>query len=75
MIKKMTADDVKAKLPALLDEVESGAEIEITRAGRTVARLLPARGPLALKDLFAGKVKSAVPPEELYSTGETWNLP
>ena len=58
-----------------LDEVERGEEIEITLRGRTVARLGPARGPHALKGMFAGLVRSNVPEEELFSTGEAWNLP
>jgi prevent-host-death family protein len=74
MSRQLTATEVKTKLLALLDEVESGEEIEITRHGRTVARLTPARGPHALKDRFAGRVWSNVPDEELYSTGETWDM-
>jgi prevent-host-death family protein len=33
--------EAKNKLSALLDEVETGAEIAITRRGRLVARLVP----------------------------------
>jgi len=33
--------EAKNKLSALLDEVEAGAEIAITRRGRRVARLVP----------------------------------
>jgi len=33
--------DAKNKLSALLDKVESGEEIVITRRGRPVARLVP----------------------------------
>lgn len=72
--RQMTATDVKSKLLAILDEVEHGEEIEITRHGRTIARLSPARGPHTLKDMFAGRVWSNVPDEELYSTGETWHM-
>jgi prevent-host-death family protein len=36
--------EAKNKLSALLDQVEHGAEIVITRHGRAVARLVPA-GP------------------------------
>lgn len=35
------AFEAKNKLSALLDEVEQGAEITITRRGRPVARLVP----------------------------------
>ena len=75
MTRKLTATEVKAKLLALLDEVEKGEEIEITRRGRIVARLAPARGPHALKGMFAGIVKSAANDDELFSTGVTWDLP
>ena len=71
----MTATEVKAKLLALLDEVEKGEEIEITRHGLTVARLSPAKGPHALKGRFAGIAISNASDEELFTTGETWNLP
>lgn len=72
MTRQMTITDVKAKLLALIDEVESGDEIEITRHGITVARLAPARGPHALKGKFAGVAMSAVTDEELFSTGWDW---
>jgi len=73
MTRKMTATEVKAKLLALLDDVEQGEEIEITRHGRLIARLAPARGPHALKDMFKGIAFSTVSDEELLSTGEIWN--
>jgi prevent-host-death family protein len=72
MTKTMPVTEVKAKLLALLDEVERGEEIEITRHGRTIARITPAQGPHALKGMFKGLVADAVEPEQLYSTGETW---
>src|SRR5687767_12257233 len=53
MIRKVTATEAKAKLLALLGEVERGEEIEITRHGLTVARLAPARGPHSLRGRFA----------------------
>lgn len=75
MIRKMTATDVKARILALLDDVEAGDEIEITRHGRIVARLAPARGPHALRGRFAGVVMSTTDDEELFTTGEAWDLP
>lgn len=75
MIRQMTATEAKARLLALLDDVEAGDEIEITRHGRTVARLAPARGPHALRNRFAGIAMSVSADEELYSTGATWDLP
>ncbi|MDQ6947669.1 MAG: type II toxin-antitoxin system prevent-host-death family antitoxin, partial [Actinomycetota bacterium] len=38
----MTATEAKAKILALLDEVAAGDEAEITKHGRTLARLVPA---------------------------------
>ena len=46
----MTATEVKAKILGLLDEVAAGEEVEITKHGRTVARLVPATGPAARRD-------------------------
>ncbi|MCU0839664.1 MAG: type II toxin-antitoxin system prevent-host-death family antitoxin [Rhodospirillales bacterium] len=40
------AFEAKNTLSALLDQVEKGAEITITRRGRPVARLVPARSPV-----------------------------
>ena len=74
MMKKVTATEAKAKLLGLLDAVEKGEEIEITRRGRTIARLLPARSPQLLKGMFAGRVWSNVPEEEEFSTGLTWDF-
>jgi prevent-host-death family protein len=74
MTRKLTATLAKAKLLSLLDAVETGEEIEITRHGKTVARLVPARGPHALKGKFAGIATTAASDEELFSTGLPWNL-
>lgn len=73
MNRQLTATEVKAKLLRLLNDVEAGEEIDITRHGVTVARLAPARGPHALKDMFAGIVTSNASDEELFSTGVRWN--
>lgn len=70
----MTATELKAKLLAVLDEVSNGEDVEITKHGRTVARLVPARGPAALKGVFAGQVKINATDEELFSTGEQWDF-
>jgi prevent-host-death family protein len=75
MTRKMTATEVKAKLLVLLDEIQDGEEIEITRHGRTVARLAPARGPHALKGILEGVAWSNATDEELFSTGVEWDLP
>ena len=74
MARQVTATELKTKLLSLLDDVENGEEIEVTRHGHTIARITPARGPHALKDLFRGIAATAVPEEELFSTGETWEV-
>lgn len=76
MGKVVTATEAKAKILALLDEVESGEEVEITRHGRLVARLVPARRGAALRGRFKDLVTTAVDDEgQLFSTGEPWDLP
>jgi prevent-host-death family protein len=40
MSKKYSIAEARANLPTLLDEVESGADIELTRRGRPVAIVL-----------------------------------
>lgn len=75
MVKQMTVSEVKARILALVDEVTEGDEIEITRHGRIVARLVPARGPHALKGRFAGVAMSAAKDDELFTTGVPWDLP
>jgi len=77
MGKVVSATEAKAKILALLDEVEAGEEIEITRHGRLVARLVPARRGAALRGLFAGLVRTNVESEEeLFSPmSEDWELP
>jgi prevent-host-death family protein len=72
MTRSLTATEAKAKILALLDDVEAGDEIEITRHGRPVARLVPASGPHALKGRFAGVAMSAADDEGLFSTGVSW---
>ena len=54
---------------ALLDQVAGGDEIEITRHGRTVARLVPATGPNTLRGQFAGLARSVADDEMLFATG------
>ena len=63
------------KILSLLDAVAAGQEIEITKHGRTVARLVPAKGPNALKGKLTGVAMSAADDEELFTTGATWDLP
>jgi prevent-host-death family protein len=72
---RMTVTEVKAKILGLLDDVAAGEEIEITKHGRMVAKLVPAQGPTALKGRFTGVAASAAREEELFATGEAWDLP
>lgn len=74
MTMKLTATEVKAKILSLLDEVAAGQEVEITKRGRTVARLVPAVGPHALKGSLVGIAMTAGPDEDLFSTGANWDL-
>jgi len=75
MSRKLTATEAKARILALLDEADAGEEIEITKHGRTVARLVPAGGSHTLEGMFAGTAISSAPEEELFSTGAPWDLP
>jgi prevent-host-death family protein len=72
---KMTATEAKAKILALLDDVAAGQEIEITKRGRTVAKLVPVSGPHALEGSLMGVAMSAAEDEGLFTTGATWDLP
>ena len=74
MVRTLTATETKAKILALLEDVAAGEEVEITKHGRTVARLVPAAGPQSLKGKFAGVAMSTAEDEGLFSTGVAWNL-
>lgn len=74
MYKRLTATEVKATILALLDEVAAGDQVEITKHGRTVARLVPATGAHALRASLAGVAMTAAEDEDLFSTGAAWNL-
>ena len=74
MAKIVTATAAKANFLRLLDEAVAGEEIEITRHGRPVARLVPPTGARSLKGMFKGQARTAVDEEELFSTGETWDF-
>ncbi|MGH8905289.1 MAG: type II toxin-antitoxin system Phd/YefM family antitoxin [Egibacteraceae bacterium] len=75
MARTMTATEVKATILALLDEIAAGDEVQITKHGRVVARLVPAAGPPALRGALTGTARSAEADEDLFSTGEAWELP
>lgn len=75
--KQVTATQAKATILRLLDEAAAGDEIEITRHGRPVARLVPPAGPHPFAGSFAGAAKTAagVTDEELFSADMDWDLP
>ena len=75
MTTQVTSTEAKAKFLGLLDAVAAGEEIEITKHGRTVARLVPATGPQALKGRFVGLAMSAAGEDDLFTTEASWDLP
>jgi len=74
MARTMTATAAKTNFLRLLDEAASGEEIEITRHGRPVARLVPPTGARTLKGMFKGQARTAVDEETLISTEEMWDF-
>jgi prevent-host-death family protein len=72
MAKKLTATEAKATILALLDDVAAGDEVEITKHGRTVARLVPATGAHALKGSLVGVATAAREDADLFATGIAW---
>lgn len=73
MTRQVTATDAKATILRLLDDAAAGEEIEITRHGRPVARLVPASGARSLKGSAEGVAITAADEQKLFSTGEPWN--
>jgi prevent-host-death family protein len=73
MGRQVTATEAKAKILRLLDDVAAGEEIEITRHGRPVARLVPALGARSLKGSCERVAMAAVAEEQLFSTGAPRN--
>jgi prevent-host-death family protein len=72
---RVTATDAKARILALLDQVAAGQEVEITKRGTVVARLVPAGGAHGLRGRFADVATAAEEADELFSTGAVWDLP
>ncbi len=73
MAKQVTATTAKATILRLLDEAAAGEEIEITRHGRPVARLVPPAGARSLQGAFHGHAVTATAEKDLFSTGEDWD--
>jgi prevent-host-death family protein len=75
MARIVTATEAKAQILRLLDEVAAGDEVDITKHGRVVARLIPARGPHAWRGVFRGTARTATGnDEDLFASGEKWDL-
>jgi prevent-host-death family protein len=74
MAKTVTATAAKAGFLRLLDETAAGEEIEITRHGRPVARMVPPSGGHSLEGLFQGRARTAVDEEALLNTEEMWDF-
>jgi len=72
MAKTVTATAAKANFLRLLDEAVAGEEIEITRHGRPVARLMPPTGPRSMEGMFQGLARTAADEEALINTEEMW---
>jgi prevent-host-death family protein len=53
-MKKVSIQDLKPQLSAILAEVESGATVEITRHGKPVARLGPVDPPYVHRGRLVG---------------------
>jgi prevent-host-death family protein len=72
----MTATELKAQILAVLDRVASGEEVEITKHGHTIARLLPARRSSNLRGCMAGVAMTApgTTDEALFGTEASWEL-
>ena len=73
MTRKVTATEAKAKILGLLEEAAAGEEIEITKHGRTVARLVAPAGARSLKCSYEEVAMTSADEEALFSTGAEWN--
>ena len=69
MSRILTATEVKVTILALLDDVAAGDEVEITKHGRVVAQLVPARGPHRIRGALAGTARSTAGDDALFTTG------
>ena len=69
---RMTATEAKAKLLSVLDEVATGQEVEITKRGKPVARLVPPPPTARLEGLLRGMAVTTCGEDELFGTGEVW---
>jgi prevent-host-death family protein len=70
---RVPAGEFKQRCLALLDQVaETGMPIVVTKRGKPVARVVPAESAI---EALAGSIHVlAENDEELYSTGEVWDV-
>ena len=77
MLREIQASDAKARLPQLLDDVERGETLIITRHGRAIARIVPEvnrrqeevdRALASIRELRKRTLKVSI--EEILSTKE-----
>lgn len=73
---QMTATELKAHVLAVLDRVAAGEEVEITKHGHTIVRMLPARRSSNLRGCMAQVAMTAPDTSEkdLYQTDARWEL-
>ncbi|MFO7573507.1 MAG: type II toxin-antitoxin system Phd/YefM family antitoxin [Gaiellaceae bacterium] len=71
-MRTIPAGQFKARCLKLLDEVaETGETIVVTKRGKPVARVEPVEEPPSLKGSVIYLVEND---EELFSTGEVWDM-
>jgi len=69
MVRSVTASEARTRFFQLLDEVAVGDEVDITKRGRIVARMVPARAPRALRGALREVARTATDDEEeLFTT-------
>jgi prevent-host-death family protein len=67
----VSATEFKAKCSALLDEIEEGGTITVTRRGRAVATLGPAKKKWkSMEGILAGKINIT---GDIVDTTHLWN--
>ena len=69
-MRRVSVAEAKAHLSGLLQEVENGEDLVITRRGRPVAQVIPIGQPAKALDLEALRAFRAKLPEQKVSAGE-----
>lgn len=70
--RQLTATEARTRFHSLIADVSRGEVIEITRRGRVIARMSPARGAPALEGVFKGVARSTAIDDELFCSDELW---